>query len=194
MNLENIESFGICRKEDILSKMTIIKTKEFILRPMRMSDAETYLKIRNDPDSKRGFMSSVNTLAEAKKILRDYISEYKKKKPSKEVLAIEVDGEFAGWVDVHDMNQKYLEHIARIGYCLHPKFRGRGIMTRAVKLVINYTFKKYNLKRLEGICRTFNKTSSHVLEKTGFKLEGIMRKNKFKDGKYLDDMVWAIVR
>lgn len=41
------------------------------------------------------------------------------------------------------------------------------------------------------MCRTFNKASARVLEKSGYKLEGILRKNKFKDGKYLDDMLWA---
>jgi len=41
--------------------------------------------------------------------------------------------------------------------------------------------KKYKLKRLEGWCRTFNKPSARVLEKSGFKLEGILRKNKCKN-------------
>ena len=92
------------------------------------------------------------------------------------------------------MNQKYAEHKAVIGYCLHPKFRGRGIMARAVKLVTKYAFKKYKLKRISGMCRTFNKSSIKVLERAGYKLEGILRKNKMKDGKYVDDMVWAVVK
>jgi len=33
-----------------------------------------------------------------------------------------------------------------------------------------------------------------MLEKSGYKLEGILRKNKLKNGKFRDDMVLAIVR
>ena len=159
-----------------------------------MQDSQAYFESMQNSETRKGFMSVPKSLEEAKRNLSKKISKMKLKKPTVDVFAIEVDGEYAGHVELHDMNQKYLEHIARIGYCLHPKFRGKGIMTKAVGMIVDYAFKKYKLKRIEGICRTFNKASAHVLERTGFKLEGIMRKNKFKDGKYLDDMVWAKIR
>jgi [ribosomal protein S5]-alanine N-acetyltransferase len=173
--------------------MTIIKTKDFILRPIRMDDAKMYLESQLDKEAKIGFMSTPNTLAEARKEIRERLSNMKKKKS--ETIAIEVNGEYAGFVDIHELTKKErYKHTAVIGYCTHPKYRGRGITTKAVKLVTDYAFKKYHLKRISGWCRTFNKASARVLEKAGYKLEGIMRKNKFKDGKYLDDMVWAKVR
>jgi RimJ/RimL family protein N-acetyltransferase len=113
-------------------------------------------------------------------------------KPEK--TSIEINGEFAGIVEIHDLNKKYFKHRGSLGYILHPKFRGRGIMAKAVKIMSDYAFKKYRLKRVEAFCRTFNKASAKVLENAGFKLEGILRKNKCKDGKYLDDMVWARIK
>jgi ribosomal-protein-alanine N-acetyltransferase len=173
--------------------MTVIKTKDFILRPIRMSDAQLYLESQLDKEAKKGFMSTPKTLSEAKKEIRERLLATKKGKA--ETFAIEVDGIYAGFVNIHDLTKKErYKHTAVIGYCTHPKYRGRGITTKAVKLVTDYAFKKYKLKRISGWCRTFNKASSRVLEKAGYKLEGIMRKNKFKDGKYLDDMVWAKVR
>jgi RimJ/RimL family protein N-acetyltransferase len=41
------------------------------------------------------------------------------------------------------------------------------------------------------MCRTFNKASARVLEKAGYKYEGTIHKNKFLNGKYVDDMIWA---
>lgn len=173
--------------------MSIIKVKDFVLRPLRMGDAKLYLKSQSDKEAKKGFMTTPKNLAEAKKEIRERL--VATKKGTAETIVIEVKGEYAGFVDIHGLtNTERYKHSAIIGYCTHPKFRGKGITTKAVKLVTDYAFKKYHLKRISGWCRTFNKASARVLEKAGYKLEGIMRKNKFKDGKYLDDMIWAKVR
>ena len=147
-----------------------------------------------DKEAKRGFMSTPKNIEEIKKSLRKQMREDKKKKPSSEKFTIEIHGEPAGWVEIHDLNKKYSEHKGVISYCLHKKFRGKGVMSKAVKLITKYAFRRYKLKRLSGWCRTFNKPSARILEKAGYKLEGIMRKNKWKNGKYLDDMLWAKVK
>jgi len=172
----------------------IIKSKnpEFILRHVTKNDAQGYFESMYSPEAKKGFMSTPQNLKEAKKKIQEYISQTKR--GMVEPFTIEVNGQYAGYVELHDLGKEHFKHRAYIGYCLHPNFRGKGIMTEAVKLVSSYAFKKYKLKRLEAYCRTFNKPSAKVLKKSGFKLEGILRKNKCKDGKYLDDMVWAIVK
>ena len=68
------------------------------------------------------------------------------------------------------------------------------MVTESVEKITSYGFDKLKLKRISGYCRTFNKASAKVLERAGYKLEGILRKNKFVKGKYLDDMVWGKVK
>ncbi len=172
--------------------MGTIKGDGFILRHIEMSDAEGFLRIHQDKEARKGFMTYPKNIKEAKKDLREKISATKKRKG--ETFAIEVNGEFVGYIEIQSLNKKYHEHQGTIGYCLDKRLRGKGITTKAVKLVTNYGFNKYKLKRIDAWCRTFNKASARVLEKAGYKLEGILRKNKFKDGKYLDDMVWAKIR
>ena len=167
---------------------------KFILRHAKLSDAKVFFECEQDEQARKGFMSSPKNAGEVKKSIIKQLREDKKKKPSSEKFAIEINGKTAGWVGLHDLNQEHAEHKGIIGFCLHKKFRGKGIMSKAVKLVTDYAFKRYKLKRLSGWCRTFNKASARTMEKAGYKLEGIMRKNKFKDGKYLDDMIWAVVR
>ncbi len=174
--------------------MKMIKSKEFVLRPIKLSDANEYFECWKDNKTKKGFMSVPKTLGEVKKKIIQKIKESKGKKPTGETFAIEVGDKFAGWVGVDKLNQEFFEHRGNVFYGIHPKFRKKGIATKALKIVTRYAFKKYKLKRLEGWCRTFNKASARVMEKAGFKLEGVLRKNKCKDGKYLNDMVWAIVK
>ena len=171
-----------------------LKGKGFVLRHIKISDVKSYFESMQDKVSKKGFMKTPKNLAEAKKEIKEKISEKRKKKPTGETFVIEVNGEYAGYIEINHLNRKYHEHYGNVGYCIHPKFRGKGLAAKALKLLVNYAFKKYKLRRIEGTCRIFNKASARTLEKAGFKLEGILRKNKWKNGKYLDDMIWARVR
>lgn len=175
-------------------KKLILKGKGFILRHFTLKDLQDYFECQQDKQTQKGFMSTPRNVQEAKKELLEKIADYKKKKPFGESFVIEVGGKFAGYVEIHHLNKKFQGHHGAVGYCAHPKYRGKGITTKAVKLLTKYAFKKYKLKKISGKCRTFNKSSARVLEKAGFKLEGILRKNKFKDGKYLDDMVWSKIK
>jgi RimJ/RimL family protein N-acetyltransferase len=163
------------------------KTKEFILRPITIKDAQGYLECHHDKEAKRNFMSIPKNLNEARKEVKESL-----KKGI--TFAIEVNGEFAGFIHLELNNNLKYKHSAIISYGIRPNFRGRGIATKATKLVTDYGFKKLKLVRISGKCRTFNKASARVLEKAGFKLEGISRKKILKDGKYLDDMIWAKVK
>lgn len=159
-----------------------------------MLDLQEYFECQQDALTKKGFMSVPNNLSETKKELNEKISDFSKKKPFGECFAIEVEGKFAGYIEIHDLNKKYQEHKCGIGYCVHPKFRGKGLAPSSLKILADYTFKKYKVKRIEAGVRTFNKASIRVLEKAGFKLEGTMKKYYYRNGKYLDSMIWARVK
>jgi RimJ/RimL family protein N-acetyltransferase len=174
--------------------MVKIRIGDFVLRHATMRDANVYFECHRDKEAKKNFMHVPKNLNEAKKELNHSIKNAGKKKPSEEMFAIIVDGKVAGFIWLTEISYGFLKHKASIGYGLHKDFRGRGIGTKAIKFITDYAFKKYKLKRMSTVTRTFNKASARALEKAGYKLEGILRKNKFKDGKYLDDMLFAKVK
>ena len=157
---------------------------KFILRPKKKSDLQSWYKNQLDEDTARNFMSMPKNLEEAKK-------EFSEKSKNSESFIINIDGECVGSIGIHDIVKGNKEIIS---YWIANKCRGKGITTKAVKIVTEYFFKKYNLKRISGNVRTFNKASARVLEKAGYKLEGILKKNKLKNGKFMDDIVYAKVK
>lgn len=168
--------------------MTTLKGTGFILRPISLKDSQGYLELHQDKDAQRNFMSVPKNFEEARKELKGMLGK------NHLAWAIVVNGDFAGFIHLELNNKPQYKHSAIIGYGINPAFRGRGLATSATKLVCNHGFSKLKLVRISGMCRTFNRASARVLEKAGFKLEGILRKNKFKDGKYLDDMIWAKIK
>ncbi len=82
---------------------------------------------------------------------------------------------------------------AEIGYWLAEPFWGRGIMTRAVEVLVAYGIQDLGLHRIFAEPYTTNPASAIVLEKAGFIREGILRSSVFKDGKVLDQFMYSYV-
>lgn len=175
----------------------MIKGKGLVLRHVKMSDAEVLFECEQDSEAKKNFMSTPKNVGEVKVGIRKNILEYKKKWPSRENFVIEVDGEVVGSVGIRSLSGESLQKKGAIGvvsYMLHLKFRGKGLASKALKLLTDYSFKKFKLKRITGRCRSFNKASARVLEKAGYKFEGTRKKEVYKNGKYYDNMYWAKVK
>ena len=72
--------------------------------------------------------------------------------------------------------------------------QGRGIGTFAVKMMINHAFNNMNLHRLELTVLADNKRAIHLYEKCGFIYEGCMRKSRYKNGKFVDMLIYAVLK
>jgi [ribosomal protein S5]-alanine N-acetyltransferase len=85
-------------------------------------------------------------------------------------------------------------HKAELGYWLAKPYWGLGIMPNAVKRVCEFGFNKLGLVRITAHVFEFNQRSSSVLEKSGFLLEGVLKKNYKKDGKIFDARLYSLIR
>jgi [ribosomal protein S5]-alanine N-acetyltransferase len=80
-----------------------------------------------------------------------------------------------------------------IGYFLDAAYNGQGIMTDAVKMVVQYAFEQLHFHRLEAGVMPHNMGSIRVLEKSGFEREGLARKNVKINGVWQDHVTLGIV-
>ena len=84
--------------------------------------------------------------------------------------------------------------VQEIGYAIIPNERGKGYCTEAVKIAVDYLFLSRPLVRIQAHTNVKNKASQRVLEKTGFKKEGIIRKRIFIRGRWRDEFLYSILR
>ncbi|MFV8391950.1 GNAT family N-acetyltransferase [Flavobacterium sp. LB2P6] len=86
------------------------------------------------------------------------------------------------------------EHYrAEIGYMLVPEFHGKGIVSEALKEVVNYGFKIMKLHSIQAIIDPENHGSAKVLEKNGFVKEAHLKENEFFEGRFLDSVIYSIL-
>jgi [ribosomal protein S5]-alanine N-acetyltransferase len=79
-----------------------------------------------------------------------------------------------------------------IGYWIDEGHANRGLMTRAVKIVVRYAFQELGLHRLEINCRPENGASAAVAEKAGFIFEGDRPRFLHIDGDWRDHHVYVL--
>jgi len=113
--------------------MTVIKTKDFKLRHVKLSDARVFFEAEQDKEARRNFMTTPKSVKEVEEDIKNEISQYEKEKPTSERFTIELNGKCAGWISINQLNTPFFEHKAKIDFCLHPEYRGKDIMTKIVK-------------------------------------------------------------
>jgi [ribosomal protein S5]-alanine N-acetyltransferase len=90
----------------------------------------------------------------------------------------------------------YIDHRrAELGYSIkNEAFKGRGIMSEALKVIIDYGFNKINLHRIEALVGPGNVPSLKLMEKYRFVKEGLLRQHYFVDGKFENSIVFSKLR
>ena len=108
-----------------------------------------------------------------------------------QVFAICKDGNPVGSMGVFPGSDIHCKN-AEMGYWLAEPFWGQGIVAKAIPQLIEYAYKTWDINRIYAIPFGTNIASQRVLEKCGFILEGRYEKTIFKNGEYLDELVYSV--
>jgi [ribosomal protein S5]-alanine N-acetyltransferase len=103
------------------------------------------------------------------------------------------DGALAGSITLHNYHGKD-SHKDEIGYWIGKAHRNKGLMTDTIKTFSNLASEYYGIIRIEATIFDYNIASQKVVEKCGFIYEGTLKKAYFKDGKYIDGKLYALIK
>ena len=105
--------------------------------------------------------------------------------------AIEYNGEFAGQLNVSSISYGSLSS-ATIGYWVSEEFAGKNVTPTAVALATDHCFFGLGLHRMEICIRPENAPSLRVVEKLGFRYEGLRRRYIHINGDWRDHFCFAL--
>jgi len=108
-------------------------------------------------------------------------------------FAVVYDGMFVGQLNVSSVIRGSL-HSASLGYWIDEIVAGRGIMPTSVALVVDHCFWAVGLHRVEVNIRPENAASRRVVEKLGFREEGLRRAFLHIAGDWRDHLSYALTR
>lgn len=106
------------------------------------------------------------------------------------IFAIDVNGEPVGAIGIHPQSD-IMKKNAEMGYWLSQRYWGQGIISRAISQMVDFAFKTYDITRVYARPYGTNLASQRVLEKNGFKLEAHIKENIYKNGEFLDELIYG---
>jgi len=106
-------------------------------------------------------------------------------------FAVTYDGRLVGELNVQNVVLGAFRSAA-VGYWVSEDVAGRGVMPTALALVVDHCFGAVGLHRLEASIRPENTRSRRVVEKVGFRQEGLHERYLYIDGSWRDHVMFAL--
>ncbi len=166
---------------------------DYILREQQESDIADFFQYYSNPQVSKYILAEIpKNLEDAKYELLYWRNIFYNDEGIYFGIANKSTGKLIGTIGLTTHN-KYNNRI-ELSYDLAQEFWRKGIMTKAINVIIKFTFETLRINRLEAITSTFNEPSILLLEKCGFKYEGCLRQHRYHLGKYVDVYSFSLLR
>jgi RimJ/RimL family protein N-acetyltransferase len=172
------------------SSIVFLRGKKTTLRPIEEKDIPLFLKWMNSPEM-RYYLNRVLPITE--KIEKAWLENLYHKKETEIALIIEVKGVPIGVMSIHGISWK--DRAGTTGAAIwEPKNWNKGFGTDAKMVLLDYAFNSLNLRKIESVVVSYNKRSLAYSLHCGYKIEGRLRKNHFKNGRYHDEIILGLFK
>lgn len=171
--------------------MVEIKLSKCTLRPWKESDLDSLVENANNFNVAK-FLRNIFPHPYTRENGEEWIGAISKK-ATPNILAITVNGKAVGGIGYHPMDDVYSKN-AEIGYWLGESYWNKGILSEAVPALVKHVFKTTDIIRIYAGTFSPNLASMRVLEKSGFTKEGVLRKSIFKNGEFMDEHLYSILK
>ena len=133
------------------------------LRPHTIADADAVLERAVDPLARQ---FTTVPLDYTREMAVEYVTEFTGPSAEQVAWAIELDGAYAGSIDLRVMSVE--AGAGSVGYATHQDFRGRGVMSEAVRLVVGHAFDTLGWRTVRWQAHAGNWGSAKAIWRVGF--------------------------
>lgn len=171
----------------------VLETERLLLREITPSDVSALLTHFGNSEVVRFIqMQPIKTIEQANEWLK-WMGGFFAAKDGLRWGIVEREGEqFVGSAGLHRWDRE--AHVAELGCDIAYPFWGQGYGQEAMRRIIEFGWEQMKLNRIEADVVKGNIRSIHVLEKLGFRKEGMLRQRVLKGGKYYDVYLFGLLR
>ncbi len=175
-------------------ELPILETPRLLLRPLEVSDTSPIQKSASVREIADTMISIPHPYpdGEAERYVARQEAEQKAGHAVTFTIRPKVEESFCGLVEVRDIDREHSQ--GELCFWLTVEAWGRGYMSEAIQAVARYGFEGLGLNRLYAFHMMRNPACGRLLEKSGFKQEGLLRQCVRKWGQFEDVALQAILR
>lgn len=174
------------------SRFPTLNLGDIKLRDLMLSDKDKYYEMMSDPEVTK-YLSDEDiptSVTQAEEEIKFWGGLFYRKQSVFWAIAESGNDQFIGTVGYNTWN--YANKRGEISYDLMRKHWRKGIMTRALNNALIFGFKEMDLLRIEARTMVDNIPSQKILEKVGFKREGIQRNYRVIRGEPIDVILYGL--
>lgn len=175
------------------SHFPTLETQRLLLREMTPDDVTALLRHFGNPEVVRFLnMKPIRTDEQAEEWLKWMGGFFAARDGLRWGIILHETGELIGSAGLHNWDRE--ARYAELGYDIARPYWGHGYATEVSRALIQFGWEHMNLHRIEADVVEGNSASMRVLEKLGFRREGVWRQRMFKNGCYHDVCIYGLLR
>jgi len=177
-----------------MTEQAVLETLRLQLRPLELSDTKEIQRtagIREIADTMIS-LPHPYPAGEAERYISLKLREREAGSSVTYVIEKKAGKEFCGLIELRDIDYEHSQ--GELSFWLAIDAWGHGYMSEVVQVIVGFGFEVLNLNRLYAYHMLRNPATGRVLEKNGFKQEGLLRQRVQKWGQYEDVAIRAILR
>ena len=164
---------------------------DLTLRPMTAADADDVAEACQDAETLRWLpLPRPYTRANAEWFIGTF-GPAQRESGAGIVFAIQSAGRLAGVIDLKHVN--WASRVAEVGYWVAPWARGRGVASRATRVLARWAIHEHGFERVELFAATGNAASQRAAEKAGFMREGVARNAGYVHDGRVDMALFSLI-
>jgi ribosomal-protein-alanine N-acetyltransferase len=184
-------------KRGSTSEFPVLRTERLVLREFRRSDAQAVFEIfSQDAVTRYHNVETMQSIEQAEELVEARASLFKRGLGVRWGVVLKERGDgVIGSCGYYNLNKT--NRSVEIGYDLHPAYWRQGVMTEALRAVIDYGFGEEFcswLYRIEALTYVEHEASAGLLRKLGFQEEGIRREYGYWKGESHDLRSFSLLR
>jgi RimJ/RimL family protein N-acetyltransferase len=178
---------------EILAELERIQTARLRFRRLVPTDAEVLFSIFSDFEVTRYLLSPPMTeMAQAEQSIRRKLEYYEGSEVFQLGVELKEDSSLLGTCTLFQLALE--SKRAEVGYVLARQHWGKGYMMEAATALIDTAFSKLDFNRLEADIDPRNAASAKLLERLGFKREGLLKEREFACGEMTDTALYGLLK
>ncbi|MBT3751209.1 MAG: GNAT family N-acetyltransferase [Bacteroidetes bacterium] len=168
-----------------------IKGDSVTLRAIEQTDATLLRELINDPETEKmlgGWSYPISQSAQ-----KDWIDGLVREQDVLRcIIETETPGEAIGTVILSSVDLKNGNAEVHLKIA-NGSSRGKGYGTDAIRAIVSYGFSELRLRCIYANIVEYNEPSVKLFKKCGFELDGVLKERLFKNGKYINILVYSIL-
>jgi len=178
---------------EALRDLPQLPTHRLLLRRLREDDADDLFAYASDPGVTATLTWDTHlSVDDSLEFIRTVVASYERDEGAVWAIEHEPDRRVVGTISFNKLYQS--GYVGEVGYALARPYWRQGLMTEALRAVLDYGFRHMGLRRIEATCRIDNIGSYRVMEKCGMGLDGVLRDARYVKGRLETIRLYSLLR